>query len=273
MPDRVANVSNDPRTYLKNKTSRFLAEKGVFINCFAFKTGEPAIYLAAKYKLVDAVNLFLNRFYDVLDIDCYIDSNNKSARNLILKYKLYSHRLPSPTQNPYHYLFQTIFDHKVSMFMEYYRALEPSLSYHTKVMLLFRALNHGSSECFEFLLEEVSHRFQNYISVLEVACTKGYYKTVDSLLENTDINYGISLVKRIVSINKAVSDETNFINHVECLSLILEDTPMDLNEKDERGLTVLEYAIEHKNPKMISILLQYGASLIVSAAKGTLMKS
>lgn len=215
----------------------------------------------------------IDNYYNIIDLDYFVDEKGRTARNLILRYKLYDGELPKRTQCIHHELFEALLYSKTYDFIEKY-SQNKSLSSVDRIALLYRALCFGEHEIFDHLLGDITETLSLSVFV-EAACLKGFYKIADRLLDQENIKYNHRLIVRIVTLPKIVEDEEKHISHVKCLDMILNHfaekkdlASLKLNVPDDEKKTVLQHAISHKNPKIIHVLLKYGASLLVPKEKG-----
>lgn len=247
-----------------------LIDSGVDVNTLDYDTGAPPIYLAAKMGFKDVVTLILTkRSYDV-DLDYYEDEDGKTARMLINKYNLYEETMPSKNGNGYHLLYKFMKERDINEFINKYKLYKEEMSDDKKCSFLLRSVKLGAEEIVEYLINETESIYNDYITLLEMAYKKGYYKVIEALFEEVpDIDYGIQHIQDLIKMRFAEKTSANFADYNKCLIFMLEKS-IDLNQRDKHGKTVLEYAIERKNHMMIQILLKHGASLIVNTEKGTL---
>lgn len=257
--------ANSDREYIK--IIEMLLDKNIEINMLDYDTGEPPIYLAAKYRSKEMVQL-LCKYNDqkegsLIDFDYFTDRNGKCARNLIIKYKLYDGSLPTTKQCLYHSLYKHLKDKNASEFIKQYREDERNMTDDKKCSFLFRAVQLGSEEIVEYMLEETEDIFDDYETLLRMACGKGYHRVVETLLREKEINFDINLIK-ILTLTNITEERNKGISFSKCLELLLDAKKMNLNEKDKSETTVLQYAVKYKHFKRALILLKYGASLNTS---------
>lgn len=236
---------------------------------------QSTIYRAAYLKNKKIVQFLIDNYYDQIDIDYFLDQEKQSARNLILRYRLYEGKLPEKTKCAYHKLYKALMTLNITEFIELYNE-EKTMPLEVKIILLQRALCFGATEIFEYLLLQVKDLI-SFSGFVEAACLRGFYKIVDCLLHTKYMDYRLNFIMGIVTVPLVKENVTKDKSHVKCLEMVLEyyskteySQDLMLNVPDAEGNTVLQYAIIYRNPKIIHVLLAYGASLLTRKGKGKL---
>lgn len=155
----------------------------------------------------------------------------------------------------------------VNNFNEYHLNMSEKDNQHNAVQennisLLIEAIKKGLQNAVEVILKSgvnVNHKEKNN-SPVEVACTYGNYKALQSLLDQDDLkmknvdNLLITVIKKLDSRPK-----NGFSDYYNCFFVLLNSDKIDINQADASGSTPLHYAVKYKNDKAIQELLKRGA--------------
>lgn len=242
----------------------------VDVNTLDVDTGATPIYLAAKFKSELIVNALLDDNLTEIDLDYYVDKDNETARNLIIKNKFYDDHLPKNCN--YHLLYQFILEKHTRSFIDEYcktKEDEDSIKDSKKKSFLLRAVHQGADEIVSYMVNETENILDDFQDILRTACSRGFHHIVQILLNNYDIDYGVHIIKLLIEKRHQSSNPNTAVDYAQCLEVLLgnKDTMwkhIHLNKIDSEHKTILQNAIECKQFKMIQILLRNGTSLVLS---------
>lgn len=251
-----------------------LINKGLDVNMFDYEWAQPPIYIAAKYKLKTVVELFCRKKVFEIDFDFFLDNRGRNARYLIYKYNLYQGILPKRNALTNFHIYNAIFRHDTTSFITEYKNCKKELTPEKKISILFRVLNSGNEEIFEYFLNDIKKIFTDYEELLGIACNRGFYKIVRILVNgySHELHYDLEFLKKIIHCGfhfKIIKGEEQLVNHTECLSTLIHNSVLNLNKVGWREDTILEVAINTKQYEMVLTLLNAGASLLKYNVAGT----
>lgn len=248
-----------------------LINEGVDVNMFDYEWAQPPIYLAAKLKFKPVIELFCRKKVYEIDFDFFLDSRGRTARYLIYKWNLYQGVLPKKFALSDYLIYKTLFEHDTAQFISEYRSCKAGMSNAKKISFLFRALNSGNEEIFEYLLRDIQRNFTDYEILLSIASTRGFYKIVHILVaEYGETDYNLEFLKKVITNHrKPLNNEKMWVDYNKCLEILVYYSVLNLNKVERSEETILEVAINNKQYRMILILLNSGASLVKYNAAGT----
>lgn len=171
---------------------------GIDVNTLDYDLEEPPIYLAARLKFREVVEILCDKKLNEIDFDCFQNNRGKTARDLILKYRLYKD-LPSANKCLHHHLYNYIRHKNTRAFINQYLHKQKNLSNDKKCSFLIRAAQMGADQIVEYMLQETECCVNEYINLLEISCKKGMYNIYDFIIESV-ISHVIS--DKVCKINR-----------------------------------------------------------------------
>lgn len=252
------------------KILELLLATDIDINYQDRPSGWTAVYMAAKYNYKHFIKALLEHHMTEIDLDEYKDKLGKTARDLITELKLYNGVLPEYREEnsnvTIHTLFKNLSNHNMEEFRANYRNIHNSVKKHDQEEMLLRAVELGSEEAVQFIIDQTANFETEYYShddknPLVSAAMKGYHKIVKILINKIPNSETISSALYKILKLSDITKKSDNVDYDKCLHILLKSKNLDINSKDWNKNTALHYALRYQDPDIALEILRKGASL------------